>query len=229
MIECRKLTKLYQTRQGIVQSLNNVDLQINQGEFVIIRGASGSGKSTLLFLIGAMLRPSSGEILLDGKNLGNLSDAGRNSLRRERIGFIFQMFHLIPFLDIRSNIELGGSHQKADPKRAIELLEQLGLADRQSHKPEALSAGERQRVAIARALFNEPDIILADEPTGNLDPANASDIFRRLGAIREAGKTVVVVTHGTAGDEFADRIITLDHGAIHSDRKMMAESPTGSI
>ncbi len=220
MIECQSVSKLYQTRKGVVESLRDLDLAVGKGEFVIIRGPSGCGKSTLLFLLGGMLHPSGGRVMIDGQDIYGMSESRRNAFRAERIGFIFQMFHLLPFLDVSGNVELaapGSVASGARTERSRQLLDTLGLLDRASHRPDQLSAGERQRVAIARALFNEPDVLLADEPTGNLDPENAREVFKNLSRIHRGGKTLVVVTHGSIGDEYADRVIRLKNGSIVPD------------
>lgn len=217
MITCQSISKVYPSRNGLVQSLHNISLQIEKGEFILLRGPSGCGKSTLLFLLGGMLRPSSGEVLYEGQNLYTMNDSERNSFRAQQIGFIFQMFHLLPFLDVRENLSIAAPpsmNSSEKESRVHEVLTMLGLSDRESHRPDQLSAGERQRLAIGRALFNSPNVILADEPTGNLDAENAREVFENLSRVHRSGKTVVVVTHGAIGDDYATRILHLNRGSF---------------
>ena len=216
MISCESVSKIYPTKAGEVRSLDRFDLKIDRGEFLVVRGGSGSGKTTLLLALGGMLRPSQGRVLLDGKDLYALSSAERAGLRSASIGFVFQMFHLVPYLNTLDNVLLAHSGKpSADVrKRASELVKKLGIEHRIHHRPSELSAGERQRTAIGRALLNKPDLILADEPTGNLDPENAGEVFRHLSAFHEQGGTVVVVTHGMGADSYADRVIRLDQGRL---------------
>lgn len=208
--------KIYPSRAGEVVALKKMDLTIQRGEFLSIRGASGSGKTTLLMALGGMSHPTSGKILFEGSDLYQLSPGQRAQYRAQSIGFIFQMFHLAPYLNIMENTLLAwhkswykseGGQKPAD--RAKEILSQLGLSHRLTHRPSALSAGERQRAAIARALFNRPAAILADEPTGNLDPENARGVFEALHDFHANGGTVILVTHGEMGAEFASREIHL--------------------
>lgn len=220
MITCQSISKVYPSKNGLVQSLHNINLNIEKGEFIILRGPSGCGKSTLLFLLGGMLHPSSGEVFHQGENLYTMNDSERNSFRARQIGFIFQMFHLLPFLDVLENLSIAAPssmNASETDSRVHEVLALLGLGDRQSHRPDQLSAGERQRVAIGRALLNSPDIILADEPTGNLDPDNAREVFENLSRIHKSGKTVIVVTHGAIGDEYATRVLHLNRGMLVAD------------
>lgn len=222
MIHCEKLSKSYPTPRGAVRSLDNLDLRIDSGQFVIVRGPSGCGKTTLLMILGAMLRPSSGRVEFEGRDLYAMSRRDRAAFRANNIGFIFQMFHLVPYLTILENVLMASSKtdtQSERIERARLLLKELGLHERTHHVPNELSAGERQRTAIARALLNQPRLVLADEPTGNLDPQNAAEVFRHLSAFHRSGGTVIVVTHGSMGDEFADRHIELRDGFLHSDGK----------
>jgi ABC-type lipoprotein export system ATPase subunit len=207
MITCKQVTK----RFGDVTALSPFDLNMEKGEFVAIKGASGSGKTTLLLALGGMLRPTEGEIKYKGANLYELSPSKLGNYRSNEVGFVFQMFHLVPYLNVEENVRLAVSNgnQTSQP---LELLDQFGLSDRLTHTPSELSAGERQRVALARALVNQPEIILADEPTGNLDPENDRQVFKHLSEYHKKGGTVAVVTHGSTADEFADRIVSLKAG-----------------
>ena len=212
MIEIKNVTKSYSSNRTVVNALDNISLKINKGEFIVIRGASGSGKTTLLLTLGAMLKPTTGSYLFDNKDVYTLNGNSRNKFRANNIGFVFQMFHLLPYLSLLENVVVPTFGERK--KKAEELLFELGLKDRIHHKPYALSAGEKQRTAVARALINNPKIILADEPTGNLDPNNASEVMQSFLDYKNNGGTVVVVTHGTEADEFADRIIILKNGKI---------------
>ncbi len=216
MVEIQNVSKIYQTKNGSLSALDNIDLSVKDGEFVVFRGPSGSGKTTLLLSIGGMLRPSKGKIFVNGNDVYSMSDAARARFRAENIGFVFQMFHLVPYLNVIENVllPLSAGVKKVEPEKGRELLKRLGLAERESHKPSELSAGERQRAAVARAMLNQPKIILADEPTGNLDPDNASEVMNYLDEYHKEGGTVIVVTHGTASDSYADRIIHLRDGRI---------------
>jgi putative ABC transport system ATP-binding protein len=216
MIACEGLAKRYAMRSRTVDALTDVSLVVSPGEFVVVRGPSGSGKTTLLLTLGGMLRPTAGMVRVDGTDLYGLSEAERAAFRARRIGFVFQMFHLVPYLTAIENVLLpaGAGDARADRGRAAALLEEMGLVDRANHKPAELSAGERQRTAIARALYREPAVILADEPTGNLDPDNAAATFEHLAAFHKAGGTVIVVTHGHEADAPADRVVRLREGRI---------------
>ena len=218
MVALENVTKSYRTRTGRVDALRDVSLGINQGEFVVLRGPSGSGKTTLLMTIAAMLRPTSGSVRIEQNDLYAMSTQDRARFRARNIGFVFQMFHLVPYLNIVENVILASQTAgRIDPSaQAGELLKRLGLAERASHKPAELSAGEKQRTAIARALFNRPKIILADEPTGNLDGENATSVFGHLSGFHRSGGTVIVATHGAAAEKFADRVINMREGSIES-------------
>jgi len=205
MITCEQITKCY----GDVTALAPFDLKVKQGEFVAVKGVSGSGKTTLLLMLGGMLRPTSGKVHFDGTDLYSQSGAARADYRATEVGFVFQMFHLVPYLNVAENIQLAARNGNAG-NRPHELLERLGLGHRLTHTPSELSAGERQRVALARALLNKPRLILADEPTGSLDPENDRQVFEYLAEFHRAGGTVIVVTHGSTADEFADRIVNLE-------------------
>ena len=219
MIRCDEVTKIFRKNGSEVTSLDRFTADIGAGEFVAVRGPSGSGKTTLLLTLGGMQRPSAGLVQFSGRDLYGLSPADRAGLRSAEIGFVFQMFHLVPYLDLMGNVLLAspGKPGPAVRQRAGELLDKLGLAERVSHRPGELSAGERQRLAVARALLNRPKLILADEPTGNLDPENAAEVVRHLAEFHQAGGTVVLVTHGTAADTHADRFLSLKQGRLLAD------------
>ena len=216
MIKLQDVEKTYRGRRREVRALRGIGLEIRAGEFVVICGPSGSGKTTLLLALGGMLRPSRGSVIVDNRDLYTLSARDRALFRASRIGFVFQMFHLVPYLTVLENIALAasGPAQEQDSARARALLAELGLDSRGAHLPEELSAGERQRTAVARALYHHPTFLLADEPTGNLDPENAKEVFRHLHAFNRQGGTVVVVTHGSAADSYADRVLQLREGTL---------------
>jgi len=216
MVSLETVVKAYRTRKGDVKALDGIDLHIEKGEFVVIRGPSGSGKTTLLMTVAGMLHPTGGTVSVGGRNLYAMSMRARAKFRAENIGFVFQMFHLVPYLNVAENVVLAGGvvANGNSNVQARELIEKLGLAGRIHHKPSELSAGERQRTAIARALLNRPKIILADEPTGNLDPDNAAVVLGYIDEFHRQGGTVVVATHGPAAKEFADRTVYLRNGGI---------------
>ncbi|MBQ8912556.1 MAG: ABC transporter ATP-binding protein [Lachnospiraceae bacterium] len=214
------LTKIYGKDDTAVTAVNHIDLSIQKGEFTAIVGASGSGKSTLLHLLGGVDTPTEGQVIIDGENIYSLKDEKRSILRRRKIGFIFQTYNLIPVLTVRENIImpvlLDGN--KVDEKEVDDLIELLGLTERKNHLPNQLSGGQQQRVAIGRAVINKPSIIIADEPTGNLDKKNSEEIMSLLTkAVRETGQTLVLVTHEMDIASMADRIIHLEDGSIVSD------------
>ena len=216
MIRCDEVTKVFRKNGSEVTSLDRFTAEVTEGEFVAVRGPSGSGKTTLLLTLGGMQRPSDGSVQLAGRDLYALSPAERARLRSSEIGFVFQMFHLVPYLDLLGNVLLAcpGKPSAEVRQRASGLMDELGLADRASHRPGELSAGERQRLAVARALLNRPKLILADEPTGNLDPENAAEVIRHLAEFHRGGGTVVLVTHGAAADAHADRTLRLEQGRL---------------
>ena len=216
MIRCDEVTKIFRKNGSEVTSLDRFTAKVAKGEFVAVRGPSGSGKTTLLLTLGGMQRPSDGSVQLAGRDLYALSPAERARLRSSEIGFVFQMFHLVPYLDLLGNVLLAcpGKPSAEVRQRASGLMDELGLADRASHRPGELSAGERQRLAVARALLNRPKLILADEPTGNLDPENAAEVIRHLAEFHRGGGTVVLVTHGAAADAHADRTLRLEQGRL---------------
>ena len=204
MISCNQITKNY----GAVTALAPFDLKVKQGEFVAVKGVSGSGKTTLLLMLGGMLRPTRGKVYFDGTDLYSQSGSARADYRATKMGFVFQMFHLVPYLNVAENVQLAAHNGNAS-NRTHELLKRFGLGHRLTHTPSELSAGERQRVALARALLNKPRLVLADEPTGNLDPENDRQVFELLAEYQRKGGTVIVVTHGSTADEFADQIVKL--------------------
>src|SRR5215813_13119947 len=221
MIKLKAVSRLYpaQAEQngGAIRALDNFTLTVDPGEWVAVMGPSGSGKSTLVNLIGCLDRPSSGEIWLDGENVANISSAELNRVRAEKIGFVFQQFHLIPYLTACENVMLAQYfHSMTDEKEALDALDRVGLRDRAHHVPSQLSGGEQQRVCIARALINDPKIILADEPTGNLDAQNEEIVLRLLREFHQQGRTIVMVTHDPVVARLADRRIELHHGKIAS-------------
>ena len=215
MICLENVVKTYRTRRGDVTALNDINIRIEKGEFVVVCGPSGCGKTTLLMAIAAMLHPTRGTVSVEDNKLYAMSVQARAKFRAENIGFVFQMFHLVPYLNILENVLLaGGAVSNNNNTKALELIEQFGLAGRHYHKPAELSAGEKQRTAIARALFNNPKIILADEPTGNLDSDNATSVLGYLSEFHKAGGTVILATHGIEAEQFADRIISLHNGKV---------------
>lgn len=219
VVEARALHKKYDLADHAVQALAGVSLSIAAGKFVAIMGSSGSGKSTLLHLIGGLTSPSAGEVFVEGQNLGQMTDRQRTIFRRRRMGIMFQDFNLLPTLSASENVALprlvDGEALDGVRQRVDELLATVHLEHRAEHRPDALSGGEKQRVAIARALLNDPAIVLADEPTGNLDSKQSLEIWQLLRRIsRERGKTIVMVTHEAAGAAFADDIVVLKDGQI---------------
>jgi putative ABC transport system ATP-binding protein len=221
MIELKHASKKYQRGVQEVHALRDVSLSITKGEFLSVMGASGSGKSTLLNLIGGLDQPTSGEIFIDGRPLHGISDHELTLIRRRRVGFIFQFFNLLPILTAVENVSLpllleGTPYPKAKPK-AVKLLEQVGLGARTEHRPEHLSGGEMQRVAISRALVSDPAVLLADEPTGNLDSQTSEEIFMLLKSLNDQGQTIVLVTHDPRAAAYGSRIITLKDGAVSDD------------
>jgi len=219
IISISTLSKTYKIGKQQTDVLDNISLNINRGEFIAITGASGSGKSTLLQLIGGLDHPTSGSVVVNGVDINHLNDAERSAFRNQTIGFIFQFFYLQPFLKIAKNIEVPGMFARIPRRerrvRAQKLIEQVKLQDQQSHLPKQLSGGQIQRTAIARALLNNPKIILADEPTGNLDSTNSQLIIDLLKEVRkDSGATIVLVTHNPDIAAQADREIRLVDGAI---------------
>ena len=224
LIAARQLRKDYGSGTGLVRALDTVDLEVVPGETVAVMGPSGCGKSTLLQLLGGLDRPTSGQVLFRERRVDQLSERTLAQLRRREIGFVFQAFHLLDELTAQENIELpallAGRSPRQARRRALQLLEQVGLGERASHLPFALSGGQRQRVAIARALVNEPAAILADEPTGNLDSAATLEVLRLFDGLRTAGLTLVVVTHDERVAATADRLISMRDGTFVEDTPM---------
>src|SRR5271163_924339 len=219
MIKLKNVSREYPARAeakgGVIRALDDFSLDVDPGEWIAIMGPSGSGKSTLVNLIGCLDRPSSGGIWLDGENVANISASELNRVRAEKIGFIFQQFHLIPYLTAVENVMLAQYfHSMTDEREALEALERVGLKDRAYHVPSQLSGGEQQRVCIARALINDPKIVLADEPTGNLDAMNEEIVLRLLRDLHQQGRTIVMVTHDPVVARLADRRIELHHGKV---------------
>ena len=214
MISLHNVQKTYPSRSGPVIGLQNVSFQIERGEFVCVRGPSGSGKTTLLLTVGGMQRPTTGQILVAGTDLYSIGRAEQCRFRSSHIGFVFQLFHLVPYLNVLDNVRLGASLPRIGEGQIAELLEQLGLSRRTGHKPAELSVGECQRVALARALISEPQVILADEPTGNLDPENTKTVLDILKEYCRNGGTVMFVTHGTEAIPLADQVLRIDGGRV---------------
>ncbi|ENT1945466.1 ABC transporter ATP-binding protein [Campylobacter coli] len=211
LIQIKNLSKEF----GKVKALDNINLNIYKGEWLAIMGPSGSGKSTLLNILSLMDTPSSGEYILDNENLEQMDEEQKITLRREKIGLIFQQFHLIPYLSALENVMLSQYyHSSVDEEDAKAVLEKVGLSHRLSHLPSQLSGGEQQRVCIARALINNPEILLADEPTGNLDEANEKIVLETLQKLKNEGKTIVLITHNPELAKFADRTLILQHGIL---------------
>ncbi|MCE9627543.1 MAG: ABC transporter ATP-binding protein [Candidatus Eisenbacteria bacterium] len=222
MIDIRDLHRVYQVGESEVRALDGVDLSIEQNEYVAIMGPSGSGKSTLMNILGCLDTPSSGSYKLKGKEIAERTDDELAQIRNAEIGFVFQTFNLLPRADALHNVELplvyAGMRHEERRKRAKESLELVGLGDRMKHRPNELSGGQRQRVAIARALVNKPSIILADEPTGNLDSRTGEEIMAAFEAIWKQGNTVILVTHELDIAEHARRIVRMRDGRVESDQ-----------
>jgi putative ABC transport system ATP-binding protein len=218
LVHARGLRKDYGSGEGLVRALDAVDLDVSRGEAVAVMGPSGCGKSTLLHLIGGLDRPSAGQLSVAGQRVDELSERALASLRRDEIGFVFQAFHLMDELTAQENVELPALLAGCTPNearaRATALLQDVGLADRARHLPSMLSGGQRQRVAIARALANDPEIVLADEPTGNLDSAAAFEVLGLLESLHAKGLTLVIVTHDERIATTADRLISMRDGAF---------------
>jgi putative ABC transport system ATP-binding protein len=232
VLEVHGLTRRFGEDAFAVEAVRGVDLRLDAGEIVLIMGPSGSGKTTLLSMLGALLRPSEGEILLSGISIGALSERQLPMLRAKRIGFIFQDFNLLPSLTARENVEVAlnvaGVRGSAAHQWATSLLEQLALAERLDFLPEQLSGGEKQRVAIARALANDPDLVLADEPTANLDSAIGHEVMRRLREIaKRRNQSVLIVSHDDRIRQFVDRVLWLEDGQFKSERTLARDPVCG--
>ena len=232
MLRARGLRKQYGKDAGLVRAVDEVDLDVAPGETVAVMGPSGCGKSTLLHLLGGLDRPSAGELWLAGRRVDQMGEKALARLRRDAVGFVFQAFHLMDELTAVENVELpallAGKSPRAARRRAAELLDRIGLADRAKFLPSALSGGQRQRVAIARALSNEPLVVLADEPTGNLDSAATLDVLRLFESLHEAGQTLVIVTHDARIAATADRLISMRDGAF-VDETWLTGGTTGHL
>jgi len=224
VLRARGLRKEYGTGAGLVRAVDEVDLAVAPGETLAVMGPSGCGKSTLLHLLGGLDRPTAGEIWLSGQRVDRLSEKALARIRRDAVGFVFQAFHLMDELTAVENVELpallAGSSPGAARRQAAELLDRVGLADRATFLPAALSGGQRQRVAIARALVNRPVVVLADEPTGNLDSAATLDVLRLFDSLHLAGQTLIVVTHDPRIAATADRMISMRDGAFVDDTRL---------
>ncbi len=224
ILEARGLSRRYEMPGEVVEAVRGVALQVMAGEFVALMGPSGSGKSTLLQLLGGLDRPTAGEVLLEGESIGSLSDDQATRLRRERTGFVFQSFNLIPLLDVVENVGLPFAIAGQDPRsgdaatRVRDAIAQVDLTGKERHKPEQLSAGEQQRVAVARAIVTRPAILFADEPTGNLDFRTGKDILDALWrTCVERGQTIVLVTHDAKAAAYADRVMVIGDGVIQDE------------
>jgi len=232
VLRARGLRKEYGKGEGLVRAVDGVDLDIGAGETVAVMGPSGCGKSTLLHLLGGLDRPSGGEVSLNGRRIDDIGEKALARMRRTDVGFVFQAFHLLEELTAIENVELSallaGRSPRAARRRAEELLEQVGLTDRARFLPSALSGGQRQRVAIARALSNEPLLVLADEPTGNLDSAATLDVLQLFEHLHESGQTLVVVTHDARIAATADRMISMRDGAF-VDETRLTGGTTGQL
>lgn len=221
MIQIKNLNKVFRTSEVETQALNNVNIDVDKGDFVAIMGPSGCGKSTLLNIIGLLDNPSSGSYQLDGKEMGALKESQRTSVRKGRIGFVFQSFNFIDELTVAENVELPltylGVPRKERARRVREILDRLNLSHRSRHYPLQLSGGQQQRVAIARAIVGNPVILLADEPTGNLDSTNGREVMELLTSLNREGTTIVMVTHSQRDASYARRTINLFDGSVVSD------------
>ncbi|WP_037062762.1 ATP-binding cassette domain-containing protein [Pseudonocardia acaciae] len=228
MIELDHVTKIYRMGTVELRALDNVSLRIDDGDLVAIMGPSGSGKTTLMNIVGCLDVPTDGRYLLDGIDVATLKDKELASIRNQKIGFVFQSFNLIPRTSALRNVELplvyaGVRNRRSRARKALEVV---GLADRAKHQPTELSGGQQQRVAIARALIIEPTVLLADEPTGNLDTASSAEIMKLLVELNNAGRTVVIITHEEDIAEFTKRVVRLRDGQIISDESRPARTPT---
>jgi len=220
MITTTNVSKSFPMGESSVDVLKDINLTIKKCEFVSLMGPSGSGKSTLLYLLGGLDKPTSGKIQINGKELSSMNDNDESIMRRRNMGFVFQFYNLVPNMSVAENIMLpvllDGKKSKDYKKRLEEILSIVGLADRKHHKPSELSGGQQQRVAVARALMNDPNIILADEPTGNLDSKSGTEILQLLKEINQSsGKTIVMVTHSLEAAQYGNRIINLKDGVLN--------------
>jgi putative ABC transport system ATP-binding protein len=219
MIRVRDLRKTYRVGEVDVNALRGVDLDVARGEFLAVVGPSGSGKSTLFHILGGLAPPTAGEVWIDGVDLRKMGESERTEMRQRKVGFVFQKYNLLPTLSAQDNISLARSiaHVPKEPPGFANTLQMLGIAKRLHHKPRALSGGEQQRVAIARALVNQPAILLADEPTGNLDTENSNAVLHLLRDLNKSiGQTILMITHNPEAAAFADRIVTMRDGRIQT-------------
>ncbi|SMC08527.1 ABC transporter ATP-binding protein [Nitratiruptor tergarcus] len=218
LIECKNITKTFQIGDLTTTVLHDINITINEGDFLAIMGSSGSGKSTLLYILGCLDKASGGTYLIDGKNVAKLSDDELSHLRNTMFGFIFQAFYLIPYLNVLDNVLIPTLYTTHPPtqSKAKTLLEKLQLTQRMEYYPDQLSGGQKQRVAIARALINDPKVILADEPTGQLDSQNAKNVMEILQQLNSEGKTIVLVTHDPAMAQYAKKVVRIQDGRIVS-------------
>ena len=216
ILSIENLTKVYGSKEIEVKALNNINLKINEGEFVVIVGKSGSGKSTLLHLMAGLETPTEGKIVIDGVDIASLSEKERSLMRRKKIGLIFQAYNLIPILNVEENIKLATMNNKNKDEKYIEdIMDLLDIKSRRNHLPNQLSGGQQQRVAIARALVNKPAIILADEPTGNLDTKTEEEVLKLLKKSQKAyNQTIIMITHNLNIAKYADRVINIQDGNI---------------
>lgn len=226
MIKVEHLSKEYKLRGKDIFALRDVDFAVEDGEFVVIVGPSGSGKSTLLLTLGGLIHPTSGKVFLDGRSIYELSVKERAEIRKTSLGFIFQTFNLIPYLTILENVEvplcLAGVSPAEQKSIATQLLTKVGLADRLEHKPSESSVGQQQRVALARALANNPSVLLADEPTGNLDPALTEELLQWLVTLQKEGHTIIMVTHNRDSVRYATRSLSLIEGSVSEDVQILS-------
>ena len=225
LLRARGLSRTYGAGEGLIRAVDGVDLDVVRGETVAVMGPSGCGKSTLLHLLGGLDRPSSGQVWLSERHVDGLSERELARLRRLEVGFVFQAFHLMDELTAQENVELpvllAGATPRQARQRARQLLEQVGVADRANHLPTGLSGGQRQRVAIARALANEPQLVLADEPTGNLDSAATVEVLRLFDALHAAGQTLIIATHDERVAATADRLIAMRDGVFVDETRLV--------
>jgi putative ABC transport system ATP-binding protein len=228
LLSARRLRKQYGSGEGLVRAVDDVDIDVARGEMLAVMGPSGCGKSTLLHLLGGLDRPTAGELSLAGRRIDQLSERALAQLRRHEVGFVFQAYHLMDELTAQENVELpallAGRTPRDAQRRARQLLDEVGLADRADHLPSALSGGQRQRVAIARALANEPLVVLADEPTGNLDSAATLDVLRLFEVLHTGGLTLVIVTHDERIAATADRLISMRDGTLVDETRLVGSA-----
>ena len=223
VLKVKDLSKTYGKGENKVEALKNINLSVDKGEFVAIVGASGSGKSTLLHLLGGLDRPTAGNVVIDGESIYEYKEEKLAVFRRRKIGFVFQFYNLLPILDVEENIALPAllDNDKVDRTYLDELIKVLGLSERKKHLPSELSGGQQQRVSIGRAVFNKPSIILADEPTGNLDTKNSKDVIELLKfTAKKYNQTLILITHDLNIATMADRVITIEDGEIISDKQL---------